>query len=502
MAQGHDDPMEVVIVGGGTAGWMAGAALSKYFGASLKITLIESEMIGTVGVGEATIPQIRLFNKGLGIDEREFLRETSGTLKLGIEFIDWFREGTRYFHGFGDIGRTIGLVPFYHYWLRYHEAGGSLGLDAFSSNAVAAAKGRYGLAEGAKGARMPASAFHFDATRYAAFLSKFAQARGVLRREGLVQSWALNSETGFIESLTLDDGTEICGDLFLDCSGGRALLIEQALESGFEDWSEWLPCDRAFALPSTGNGRLDPFTRSTARDAGWQWQIPVQGRTGNGHVYASAFMDDDAAMRILNASVPGKALADPKPLRFLTGKRRKVWNKNCIALGLSSGFLEPLESTSIHLIQSGVARLMALFPDRNCDPALVEEYNAQADFEYAAIRDFLILHYHVTQREGSEFWRYCRNMSIPDSLSEKIRLFEDTGRIVRFNSELFDVSSWLQVMWGQGLRPRGHHPMVNVAPEADIQKYIAMNAQEVHTQVEALMDHEAYIVRLMGKQVS
>ena len=290
------------------------------------------------------------------------------------------------------------------------------------------------------------------------------------------------------------------GDLFIDCSGFRGVLIEQALESGYEDWSHWLPCDRAFALPSTGNGKLDPFTRSTARPAGWQWEIPLQHRTGNGHVYSSAFVDDDAASATLTQSVPGKALAEPRQLQFTTGKRKEIWKRNCVALGLSSGFLEPLESTSIHLIQVGIARLMAFFPDRSCDPFLVREFNAQLDFEYAAIRDFLILHYHVTERDDSEFWRYCRTMAVPDSLQEKIDLFRAGGRIVRFNTELFDIPSWLQVMLGQGLWPEHHHPMVDAAPEADLHNYLAMNEREVRDQVADLSRHADYIARLRGDQ--
>lgn len=496
MTQAMDSAMRVVIVGGGTAGWMAAAMLSKYFGARLSITLVESDTIGTVGVGEATIPQIRMFNKALGIDEREFLRETSGTLKLGIEFIGWQREGSRYFHGFGDVGRSIGLVPFYHYWLRYNAQGGPLDIEAFSSNAVAAHERRFGPGDGAKGVRMPASAYHFDAGRYAAFLRKYAEAHGVTRLEGIVQSWSLRPETGFIDTLRLDTQDAVPGDLFIDCSGLRGLLIEQALESGFDDWSHWLPCDRAYALPSDGNGRLDPFTRATAHGAGWQWQIPLQHRTGNGHVYSSAFMEDDAALGILQDNLPGQPRAEPRQIRFLTGKRRQIWKKNCVALGLASGFLEPLESTSIHLIQAALARLVALFPDARCDPSLADEFNAQMDFDYQSIRDFLILHYHQTERSDTEFWNHCRTMTVPDTLREKMELFRTSGRIMRFNTELFDVPSWLQVMYGQGLRPAQYHPMVDAASAADVQRYIDMNEREVRTLVNNLSPHADYIKRM------
>ena len=496
MQSDANSPMRVVIVGGGTAGWMAAAALSHHFGKALAVTLIESEEIGTVGVGEATIPQIRLFNSSLGIDERDFLRETSGTIKLGIEFIGWQREGTRYIHGFGDVGRTIGLVPFYHYWLRYRAEGGPLDLEDFSPNALAAREGRYGPGPGVTAARMPPSAYHFDAMKYAAFLRRYAEARGVTRREGIVKAWDLDGDSGFLRALTLQDGTRLEGDLFLDCTGFRGLLIEQALQSGYEDWSHWLPCDRAIALPSEGRGRLDPFTRATARAAGWQWEIPLQHRTGNGHVYASAFLSDDRALEVLRANLPGKALAEPRQLRFLTGKRRRIWSRNVVAVGLASGFLEPLESTSIHLIQSTIARLLAFFPDRACDPALRDAFNAQMDFEFACIRDFLILHYHLTERDESDFWRHCRGMTLPDSLAEKIALFREAGRILRFNTELFDVPSWLQVMLGQGLQPARHHPMVDAAPRADLLRYIETNAREVRRQVNDLGDHGAYLRRI------
>jgi tryptophan halogenase len=498
MTNDAGDRMHVVILGGGTAGWMAAASLVQYYGPVLRITLIESDAIGTVGVGEATIPQIKLFNQALGIDERDFLRATRGTMKLGIEFVDWFRPGTRYFHGFGDVGRTIGLVPFYQYWLRYHDEGGDLDLESFSPNAVAARSGRYGTSSTAKMSRPPASAYHFDASLFASFLRQYAEARGVRRVEGKVVSQALNGETGFLVSLTLDTGATIAGDLFVDCSGFRGLLIEEALGSGYEDWSHWLPCDRALAVPSSGTGKLDPFTRSTARDAGWQWCIPLQHRTGNGHVFSSGFTEVETARSTLLANLPGEALAEPRELRFVTGKRREIWKKNCVALGLASGFLEPLESTSIHLIQVGISKLISLFPDRHCDRTLVEEFNRQMDFEFHAIRDFLILHYHVTAREDTEFWRYCRHMTIPDTLCEKLDLFKASGRIVRFNQELFDIPSWLQVMWGQGLRPARHHPMVEVVPPADLQRYIEMNRAETQERVASLGRHEDFIAGIVA----
>lgn len=494
MSEQQTGPMRVAIVGGGTAGWMAAAALSKYFGDQLAITLIESDAIGTIGVGEATIPQLRLFNSGLGIDEREFLRETSATIKLGIQFNGWHREGHSYFHSFGDVGRKIGTLPFYQYWLRYHQEGGELDLAAFSAGTLAAEKGLYG--PGKTGARMPASAYHFDATKYAAFLRRYAEKHGVQRSEGIVKSWDQDAANGHITRLVLDQNRKVETDLVLDCTGMRALLIGQALGVGYEDWTHWLPCDRAWAVPSKGNGRLDPFTRSTAQEAGWQWQIPLQHRTGNGHVFSQAHISGQQAADQLMANLPGAALADPRLIKFQTGRRDRFWDKNVVALGLSSGFLEPLESTSIHLIQSGIARLVSLFPDRNFAAPLQEEYNAQMAFEFASIRDFLILHYNATARDESEFWNYCRNMPLPDSLSQKLALFDATGQIVRHNTELFDIPSWLQVMWGQGRRPRHYHPMVGVVPAQDLDRFISLNAQETQAQIDALGPHKAYISRM------
>jgi len=473
---------------------MAAAALSKYFGDQLAVTLIESEAIGTIGVGEATIPQIRLFNSGLGIDEREFLRETSATIKLGIKFIGWHREGHSYFHSFGDVGRKIGTLPFYQYWLRYHQEGGELDLEAFSPGTLAAKHGLYG--PGKTGARMPASAYHFDASKYAGFLRRYAEERGTQRIEGIVEGWDQHPESGHITRLHLDRERAVETDLILDCTGMRALLIGQALGVAFEDWSHWLPCDRAWAVPSEGNGRLDPFTRSTAREAGWQWQIPLQHRTGNGHVFSQSHISEERAADQLMANLPGAALADPRLIKFQTGRRAKFWDKNVVAIGLSSGFLEPLESTSIHLIQSGIARIVSLFPDRSFAASQQEEYNAQMAFEFRAIRDFLILHYNSTQRDTSEFWNYCRTMPLPDSLSQKLNLFDATGQIIRFNTELFDIASWLQVLWGQGRRPKHFHPMVRAVPTKDLGRYISLNAQETQAQIDALGPHEAYIRRM------
>ncbi|HEY0028479.1 MAG TPA: tryptophan halogenase family protein [Allosphingosinicella sp.] len=455
-------PYRIVVAGGGTAGWMAAAALARFFRNGADIHLVESEAIGTVGVGEATIPQIRLFNDNLGIDEADFLRRTQGTFKLGIDFVDWRKPGERYFHGFGSLGRGLGILPFYQYWLRYRSEGGALDLWEFAANNIAAQENRFGrLPSHVNGQPTGLSyAYHFDAGLYARFLRRIAEANGVRRTEGKIGSVAVNGESGFIEALVMESGERVGGDLFIDCSGFRGLLIGEALGSGFEDWSAYLPCDRALAVPCARVEPLLPYTRSTAREAGWQWRIGLQHRTGNGHVYCSDHMSDHKAAEILLGNLDGEALAEPLKLRFRAGKRRQMWKKNCVALGLAAGFLEPLESTSIHLVQSGIARLLTLFPTHVFDGADIAEFNAQTDFEWEAVRDFIILHYRLNSRDG-EFWRRCRDMAIPDSLAHKIELFESHARIVRHNSELFNEISWLQVMYGQGLRPRAHHPLAD-----------------------------------------
>ena len=484
----------IVIAGGGTAGWMAAAALARFFRRGADIRLVESEAIGTVGVGEATIPQIRLFNDNLGIDEADFLRRTQGTFKLGIDFVDWVEPGSRYFHGFGSLGRGLGILPFYQYWLRYHREGGALGLWEFAANSIAARENRFG--------RLPSHvngqptglgyAYHFDAGLYARFLRRIAEANDVSRIEGKIGSVEVHGESGFIEALVLEDGERIEGDLFIDCTGFRGLLIEQTLASGYEDWSRYLPCDRALAVPCARAEPLTPYTRSTAREAGWQWRIGLQHRTGNGYVYCSDHISDDEAAETLFANLDGERLAEPNRLRFLAGKRRRMWKKNCIALGLAAGFLEPLESTSIHLIQSGIARLLQLFPTRAFDPADIAEFNAQSDFEWEAVRDFIILHYRLNRRNG-ELWRRCRETAPPDSLAHKMALFESHGRIVRFNQELFNEISWLQVMYGQGLRPRAHHPLADQLTGQELALLIDSASRQSRREADMLPPHADFI---------
>ena len=466
---------QIVIVGGGTAGWMAAAAFARFLGPAYNIRLIESDEIGTVGVGEATIPAIRLFNDSLGIDENEFVRATQGSFKLGIEFVDWLEPGHRYIHAFGGVGRGLGLLPFHHYWLRHNQEGGTSDLWDYAPTAIAAAQNRFARVADKPGA--PPSgvnhAYHFDAGLYAQFLRKYSEKLGVSRTEGQVVDVSLDSESGFISSVKLASGEEIGGELFIDCSGFRGLLIEQALESGYDDWSNYLPCDRALAVPCASADPLTPFTRSTARDAGWQWRIPLQHRTGNGYVYCSSFISDAEATETLTTNLDGEALAEPRQLRFVTGKRKQVWKKNCVALGLASGFLEPLESTSIHLIQSCIARLLTFFPTTGFDAADIDEFNRQTDFDYTSIRDFIILHYKAQNREGA-FWMQCRETVVPNSLAAKIALFKANGRISRYNDELFTELGWLQVMWGQGLRPAGYHPLADQLSTAQLGEFMEL----------------------------
>ena len=459
---------EIVVVGGGTAGWMAASALVTLLPQGTRITLIESDEIGIVGVGEATIPPIRAFNRMVGIGEDEFLRATQGTFKLGIEFVDWGGQGRRYFHPFGPHGQDLRGVDFHQLYLSAAKRREMPPIEQWSMSAVAAAQGRFARPDAA--ARLPFSqldyAFHFDAGLYARFLRGIAEKRGVVRREGKITRWEQDGETGHVSSVTLASGEQIGGELFLDCSGFRGLLIEGALEAGYEEWTHWLPCDRAVAVPCALAGDPDPFTRSTARAAGWQWRIPLQHRIGNGIVYSSAHMSADEAAALLLASLDGEALAEPRQLSFTTGRRKLAWSGNVVALGLSSGFLEPLESTSIHLIQSGIQKLLALFPDRLFDPVERDEYNRQMQDVFEDVRDFIILHYKASRRDDSDFWRTCRDMAVPDSLAGKLALWDAKGRLFREGRELFGTASWVAVLLGQGITPAASEPIA-AAPPAD-----------------------------------
>jgi len=497
------DPIrKIVIVGGGTAGWMAAAAIARIMGATgLAIELVESEEIGIVGVGEATIPQINLFNALLGLDEHEFVRATNATYKLGIEFRDWRHIGHRYVHPFGFYGLDMMGVEFHHHWLKGLGLGDATPLDDYSLSIVAALKGRFEHPRPDQ-PNSPLSkvayAFQFDASLYARFLRRMAEANGVVRTEGKIVEVLQNGETGYVEALRLESGALVEGDFFIDCSGFRGLLIEQTLKAGFEDWSQWLPCDRALAVPCEIGGDRNPLTRSTARPAGWQWRIPLQHRIGNGHVYSSAYMSDDEAAAILLANLDGPALAEPRQLRFTAGHRRKAWDKNVVALGLAGGFLEPLESTSIHLVQTGIARLMTLFPTRDIKPVEIARYNALTQREYVDIRDFLVLHYKATMRDDSPFWDYCRTLPPPPGLAAKLEMFRANGRIFREHEELFTETSWLSVMVGQGIEAGAYHPAADLLPDAEtltrlkhIREVVAATADALPTQGEFLRMHNS-----------
>ena len=491
--------LNIVIVGGGTAGWMAAAAFAKVFERDCHIRLIESEDIGTVGVGEATVPHLKLFNQILGIDEIEFVKSVKGTFKLGIQFVDWGRIGDRYLHGFGTIGHDFGFLPFHQYWLKQFLAGKADAVGAYSLNTLAATLGKFMTSATDVPTHSPlaniAYAYHFDAGLYAQYLRKYAEKRGVHRAEGRVVHTILRGEDGFIEAVVLASGETIGGDLFVDCSGFRGLLIEDALHTGYDDWTHWLPSDRAVAVPSDNVGPPTPYTRSTARVAGWQWRIPLQHRTGNGYVYSSAHISDDEAAATLLSNLDGRALAEPRLLKFTTGMRRKFWNRNCVALGLASGFMEPLESTSIYLIQSGIARLINLMPDLDFNPVVIDRYNSQASFEFERIRDFLILHYYATERNDSPFWDYCRTMSIPAPLADTIALFRNSGRFFRNAEEMFAVTSWVQVMLGQGIVPRKYHPLVDQLPDQELNALVSGVKSVVATCVEAMPMHQQFIDR-------
>lgn len=487
---------DVVIVGGGTAGWMSAAALAQLLPVGYHYRLVESDQISTIGVGEATIPSIRNFNMHLGIDENEFMRATQGTFKLGIEFHNWGRKGEQYFHGFGSVGRDQPTANFFHYWLKLHQQGKVGGLDAYSINTVASQLGKFSRGR----PDLPNSpladlsyAYHFDAGLYAKFLRQYAEKRGVKRTEGRIVETQLNPENGHIAALVMESGEKIRGDFFIDCSGMVALLIEKALQTGYEDWTHWLPCDHAIAVPCELGGSTQAHTRSTAHNAGWQWRIPLQHRIGNGHVFSSQFMSPDDAQTILMNNLDGKPLAEPRQIKFRTGKRKRAWNKNCVAIGLSGGFMEPLESTSIHMVKTGIMRLISFFPDRGFEQVDIDNYNRLTDKEYAQIRDFLILHYKVNARDDSEFWQYCRDMDVPDSLKCKLDLFASHGRILRENEELFPEDSWLQVMHGQGMRPRHYNPVVDQRSPEEIAGFLHNTQAVIRKCVDAMPSHHDYI---------
>jgi tryptophan 7-halogenase len=485
----------VVIVGGGTAGWMAAAALSRSLaGMGVELTLIESARIDPVGVGEATIPPIMDFIRQLGIDEGDLVREIKATYKLGIAYRDWTRAGHFYFHPFGPTGPGMGNIPFQAYWLKMLLEGKAGRLEEYSIQTMAALRGRFARPVHAPNTPLNklTYALHFDAGRFARYLRGYAEARGVRRTEGHVRHVSLRAADGFVDSLTLESGERLSADLFIDCSGFQGLLIEGALHTGYEDWSRWLPCDRAMIVHSERSAPPNPYTLVTARESGWQWQIPLQHRDGNGYIYSGEFSGDEAARALLLGNIGGSVLGEPAALRFRPGRRKAAWSRNVVALGLAAGFLEPLEATSIHLIQRGVAMLLKFFPDRDFAAADIERYNRMLESEFSRVRDFLLLHYSQTERAGS-FWQHCREIPLTETLREKIELFRSHGRILREETELFPVLSWLSVMIGQNIIPRRYDPLVDGLDARRIEVRLEELRSSVKECVEAMPRHWDFI---------
>ncbi len=486
--------LHVVVVGGGTAGWMTAAAVAKLLPHKASVHVVESEDIGIVGVGEATLPHIRAFIQRLGLDEAEFMARTGATFKLGIEFRNWGKIGDSYIHPFGAFGTDVAGVPFHQYWLRMKETAGPI--SDYSAPVCAARANKFSPPD--TDPRSLGStfgyAYQFDATRFAPWLREVAEASGAMRTEGRIVDVRLNDETGNVASLLLANGESVCGDLFIDCSGFRSLLLGGALEEPFENWSHWLPCDRAVAMPTQhASGPLAPYTSAIAMDAGWRWRIPLQHRVGNGYVYASAFCDESSAMDALKRAVEAPSLAEPRPLRFRAGRRARSWVKNCIGVGLAGGFLEPLESTSIYLIQVAIMQLVELFPENPIADIDRDEFNRVVDLEYDRIRDFLILHYHATTRDDTPFWNYVRTMAIPDTLAEKIELFRTSGRVVKYRQGVFLEPSWLAVYLGQGVIPAGYDLRAADVPAVAMQGALDDLRLQTSTIVAAMPDHADYV---------
>ena len=488
---------KVVIAGGGTAGWIVAAALSRQLGPLLDITLVESDEIGTVGVGESTIPTHRTFHHLLGIDERAFMRATQATFKLGISFENWGEIGDRYFHSFGAVGKSTWMADFHHIWLQAREMGLARELGDYCLELKAAEAGKFATSEQSR----INFAYHLDASLYAGFLRQFAESFGAKRIEGLIETVDQDSETGNITALVLQNGERIEGDLFVDCTGFRALLIGKTLDTGFENWTRWLPTDRALAVQTESTGPALPFTRAIAHDAGWRWRIPLQHRVGNGLVYCGANLSDDEAHARLLAGIEGEPLTEPRLIRYRTGRRDKVWVKNCVSIGLSSGFVEPLESTSIHLIQIHAMRLVQMFPFHGLSPALTRRFNDLARVELEQIRDFIVLHYNLTERTDSAFWRERAAMDIPDTLRSRLDLFRDTGLVSQEKSELFQVDSWLQVMMGQRLQPQGRHHLGRLMSRDQMQTALNGLSTNIANAVARLPTHQDFLDQYLGEAV-
>ncbi len=489
------EQLNIVIVGGGTAGWMCAAALASATDRQHHITLIESDEIGSVGVGEATLPQMKDFNDYVGILESDMMQKTGASFKLGIEFRDWGYLGSSYIHPFGTYGSRRRGIDFLQQWVRAKQQGKVEEIESYSYAIQACRHSRFDFpVKNQEELNSTYSyAYHFDASLYARFLREFAEPRGVNRIEGKIVDVEQHSTTGHIRSVRLESGASVVGDYFIDCSGFRSLLMGQTLQVPFEDWSHWLPCDRALAVPCEGTEPVLPYTRSTAKAAGWQWRIPLQHRIGNGYVYCSNFISDDEAAQSLLRDLDGKTLAEPRPLKFKAGRRKHSWQGNCIAVGLASGFLEPLESTSIYLIQIGIANLLKLFPNRAPDPALIAEYNRLVDYEYERVRDFLILHYYLNRRDDSELWKYCRNMQIPDSLQQKMDMFRHRAHVDTYRHGLFAPPSWIAVFMGQGLQPEGYGPIADVAPINDMLQEMHELPASIRQRVQMMPDHGRFL---------
>ncbi|WP_116092589.1 tryptophan halogenase family protein [Sphingomonas crusticola] len=484
----------VVIAGGGTAGWIAAAALIKQLGPLIDVTLVESDEIGTVGVGESTIPTTRAFHGFLGIYEQAFVRATTSTFKLGIEFENWNRIGDKYFHAFGSVGKSVWMADFQHFWLEAKRQGFGGDYGDYSLEQQAAMAGKFATSDQAA----IGYAYHLDATAYAKFLRGLAEPAGVKRIEGKIEQVEQDPETGFVTALVLQSGDRIEGDLFIDCTGFRALLIEQTLKTGFDDWSEWLSTNAAAVVQTTSTGPARPYTRAIAHEAGWRWQIPLQHRVGNGLVYCSDYMSDDEASAKLLADSEGEALFEPRLLRFKAGARKQAWNKNVIAMGLSSGFIEPLESTSIHLIKIAVTRLIQSFPFSGVTESAVERFNAQSRKEAEHIRDFIILHYKLTERDDSPFWRRCRDMAIPDSLAERIALFRDNAAAYQGADEMFRIDSWIMVMMGQGIEPRAYHHIAQMMEPAKLKQALTDLKSGIAAELTRLPQHQQFVESYAG----
>jgi len=491
---------KVVVLGGGTAGWMSAALLRRVLGEVAEVELVESEEIGIVGVGEATIPPIQHVNAVLGLDEAEFLRDTKSTIKLAIRFENWRTQGDSYYHTFGAPGRSQAFCHFHHFWTRAQQSGYASNLWDYDLNYLCSEAGRFAKLQVNDPMWELKYAYHFDASLYGAFLRRYSEKRGVVRTEGLVQDVRIDPESGHVQALILKDGRVVEGDFFIDCSGARGVLIQRKLGTGYEDWKHWLPCDRAMAVPSQRFEHTLPFTRSIAHPAGWQWRIPLQHRNGNGLVYSSDHYSDDQAAEILLGNLESEALAEPKVIPFRAGRARKQWNRNVVAVGLSSGFLEPLESTSIYLIQSAIVRLLHLFPHAGVTPDLVDEYNRQSQIEYELIRDFIILHYHLNERDDSQFWRDTRTMDVPDRLTQKIELFRANGSLFQDQFDIFMEPSWLQVMLGQGVMPQDYHPIADSLTDAQLRDKLQTTMKLKKEPVEKMPSHDQFLEMFCGSE--